>query len=329
MSCHSQRLIAVLLCAHLFLLAPLASAATIERIVAIVNTDVITQSELEQEVARTVNALRKNTPPTELADKMTEARKKTVQNMIDDRLLSQKAKELKYDTSTAELDESITSMLAEGKMTRERFKEELAAQGLTEEDYRLRLSEQISRSKLINFQIRSKIVIGEERSKKYYLDVYTKETPPKGYHLLQMGFRWDGNGASSTTQEEAHQRAERIRKLVQNGQDFRELARSFSELPSAKDGGDLGAILLSDMAPDMRELLNDLSPGQVSRVVDSSGSVQFFQVLTINNDATPQYPPYELVSGAIHDQLFQDELKSRLENWMKELREQAMIKEIG
>lgn len=306
-----------------------ALAEPVDRIVAIVNDEVITKTELEQEGRRTFAAITKNAPPAELANRLSEARKKLLKSMIDDRLLSQKAKELKFDTSSAEVEETITTMATENKLTREKLLQELASEGLTEADYRTRLGEQISRSKLINSQIRSKIVINEERARKYYQEVYLKEEPPAGYHLLQIGFRWGGKDAASATKEEARQRAERIRKLVQDGQDFRELARSFSELASAKDGGDLGAIRLRDMAPDMRELLSDLAPGQVSRVADATESVQFFQVLTINTDGHPRFPSYELVSSSIHDRLFQEEMKGRMENWMKELREQAMIKEIN
>jgi len=329
MPSRTHRLPLVLLGLLLFLRPPWCTAATIERVVAIVNDEVITQSELEQEGQRLFAAIRKNTPPAELAAKLAEARKNVLKGMLDDRLLSQKAKELKFDTSPAEVEESITSMLAEGKATKDKFREELAGQGIREDEYRQHLAEQISRSKLVNSQIRSKIVISEERAKKYYQEVFLKEKPPLGYHLLQMGFRWGGNEATSATKEEARQRAERIRKLVQNGQDFRELARSFSELPTAKDGGDLGALLLTDMAPDMRELLIDLTPGQISRVSDASESVQFFQVLTINSGTTPpQFPAYELVSSVIRELLFQEEIKSRLENWVKELHEQAMIKQL-
>ncbi|NTV14452.1 MAG: hypothetical protein HGA96_11075 [Desulfobulbaceae bacterium] len=319
------RLHLILLGSLLLLPASPSPAATIERVVAIVNDEVITQSELEQESQRSFAAIRKNTAPGETAAKLAEARKKVLQGMIEERLLAQKAKELKFETMPAEVEESVTAMLTAGKLNREKFKEELANEGLSEDEYRLRLAEQISRSKLINSQIRSKIVISEERAKKHYQEVYLKETPPPGYYLLQMGFRWNGNETASTTKEEARLRAERIRKLVQDGQDFRELARSFSELPSAKDGGDLGALLLTDMAPDMRELLSDLTPGQISRVAEASESIQFFQVLTINTADTPRYPAYELVSNAIHERLFQEEMKNRLENWMKELREQAMI----
>jgi len=326
MASRSPRLQLIFLCSLLFLRAPGSYSATIERVVAIVNDEVITQGEQEQEGRRAFANIRKNSTPAELEAKLAEARNKLMQSMIEDRLLSQKAKELKFTPAPAEVEESIASMLAEGKMTREKFKQELAGEGLTEDDYRLRLSEQISRSKLVNFQIRSKIVINEERAKKYYQEVYIKETPPLGYHLLQMGFRWNGNEAASATQEEAQLRAERIRKLVQDGQDFRELAKSVSELPSAKDGGDLGALLLSDMSPDLRELLIDLAPGQVSRVTSTSESIQFFQVLTINSDGATRFPSYELVSSAIRERLFQEEMKTRLENWMKELREQAMIK---
>lgn len=307
----------------------LIMAKTIDRVIAVVNNEVITQTELELEGRRAFNAINKNAPAAELAAKLAEAREKVLKNMIDDRLLSQKAKELKYDTPPAEVEEAIINMATENKLTKEKLLQELAAEGISEADYRIRLGEQISRSKLISFQIRSKIVISEERARMYYRDVYLKEEPPAGYHLLQIGFRWSGKDAASTTKEEARQRAERIRKLVQDGQDFRELARAFSELASAKDDGDLGAIRLDDMAPDMRELLSDLAPGQVSRVAEAPESVQFFQVLTINTDGQPRFPSYELVKGSLHERIFQEEMKSRLENWMKELREQAMIKVIN
>lgn len=323
----SLRLAALL--SLLFMHPVLGMADTVDRIVAIVNDEVITKTELEQEGKRAFSAVGKIAPPAEHAAKMAEARKKILTSMIDDRLISQKAGELKYETTPAEVEDAINSMLTENKLTREGFLKELAAEGIPEAEYRTRLGEQISRSKVINSLIRSKIVISEERAKKHYQEVYLKEEPPAGYHLLQIGFRWSGKGAASTTREEAMQRAERIRKLVQDGQDFRVLARSFSELSTAKDGGDLGAIRLSDMAPDMRDLLSDLSPGQVSRVADLSETIQFFQVVTINDGGPPRFPPYELVSSSIHDRLFQEEMKSRLENWMKELREQAMIKEIN
>jgi len=317
------------LIALMFLRPALALAETVDRVVAIVNDEVITQTELEQNGRRSFEAISKNTPAAEQPTRLAEAREKILKNMIDDRLLAQKAKELKYTTSPTEVDEAITSMAAENKLTREKLLQELATDGIAEADYRARLGEQISRSKLINFQIRAKIVISDERARQHYQEVYLKEAPPVGYHLLQIGFRWTGKDAASASREEAQLRAERIRKLVQDGQDFRELARSFSELASAKDGGDLGAIRLSDMAPDMRDLLSDLAPGQVSRVASATDSVQFFQVLTINTDGQPRFPPYELVSSAIHDRLFQEEMKSRLEIWMKELREQAMIKELN
>jgi peptidyl-prolyl cis-trans isomerase SurA len=306
-----------------------ALAATVDRIVAIVNDEVITQTELDQEGRRTFAAISKTAKGDDLTGKLAEAREKVLQTMIDDRLISQKAKELKIETTSAEVEEAINNMATEHQIPRDKLLQELAAEGISEADYRLRLGEQISRSKLINAQIRSKIVINEERARQFYQEVYLKEEPPAGYYLLQMGFRWSGKDAASATKEEAVQRAERIRKLVQDGQDFRELAHSVSELPSGSDGGDLGAIGLSDMAPDMRALLSDLSPGQVSRVSETGDSIQFFQVLTINTDNQPRFPPYELVSSSIRERMFQEEMKSRLENWMKELREQAMIKKLN
>ena len=76
----------------------------------------------------------------------------------------------------------------------------------------------------------------------------------------------------------------------------------------------------------MRDLLQGLEPGQLSRIEERGGAFQFFQVLSVNSGDRILFPPFAMVKNEIRDRLYREELDKRLENWMKELREQAIIK---
>jgi len=322
-----KRLIPTLLLLILSLLPALSRAEPVDRIVAIVNDEAITSTELAQRGEKMYDEIRRSTPSDKLEAALVEARNKLLENMIDYRLIIQKAKEMKFEITPEDVDSAIARLEAENNLTHEQLIKEVAKEGFSEEEYKKFTADQLRRSRLINYEVASRIVIGEDRVKKYYDNVYLKETPPPGYHLLQMGFRWDTD-AASTTGEEAHKRAERIRKLVEEGQDFRELAHSFSELPSAKDGGDLGTLKPQEMTEEMRKLLHGLTPGQLSRVEENGDTVQFFQVMSVNNGGQVLFPPFAMVKDQIRDRIFKEEMDKRLENWMKELREQAIIKKL-
>ncbi len=303
-------------------------AELVDRIVAVVNNDVITLTEFNHEGARIFAAIRQSTPPAELKAAMDKARKNLLEKLIDNRLIVQKAKELKIEVTPQEIDAAINRLAEENNLTHDQLLQAVANEGMDKEEYRDYTADQIRRSRLINYEITSRIVIGEDRVRDYYDKTYVKTSPPPGYHLLQIGFRWGGAKDAAKTADEARKRAEDIRKLVADGQDFRELARTFSELPSAKDGGDLGTLRLSEMAPQMRQILTPLDAGQLSPVAEISGTMQFFEVLTINDDGKVRYPPFKLVSDEIRNRLFNEEMDKRLENWMKDMREQAIIKEL-
>jgi len=323
-----QRLASSLCFLVLLLLPAVSRAEPVDRVVAIINDEVITATEFAHEGEKMFAAIRRSTPPAELEAILAEAKKKLLQKMIDNRLIIQKAKELKFDVSPEEVDSAIDKLATDNNLTRDQLLQEVAREGFNEDEYKKFTAEQLRRSRLINFEIASRVVISEERIKDYYDNVYLKDPLPPGYHLLQMGFRWDAKEAAASSREEARKRAERIRKLVEDGQDFRELARSFSEMPSAKDGGDLGTMKLQEMTTDMRNLLRGLEPGQLSQIEERGGSIQFFQVLSVNSGDKILYPPFTMVRTGIRDRLYQEELDKRLENWMKELREQAIIKEL-
>jgi peptidyl-prolyl cis-trans isomerase SurA len=311
-----------------FLLAYPSQARLVDKVVAIVNGEVVTSTELDQASQAIFTKLRQTTPSAKLEEALAKARQETLTEMIEDLLIAQKAREFEIEVTNEEITAAIERISSDNGMTVAQLYKELGKSNVNEEEYRRKLGSQIRRSKLLNYEVGSRIVISEEKARQYYDTVYTKREIAAGYHIMQIGFTWGAPESSSSTREGASQRAENIRKMVLEGQDFRELARSFSDLPSGKDGGELGFFKEDEMAAHMRGIIVDLQPGQVSNVVEASGSFQFFLLLDRNIGGKAEFAPFEFVNDQIQDKLGQEELKTNYGKWMKELWDQALIKEL-
>ncbi len=142
---------------------------------------------------------------------------------------------------------------------------------------------------------------------------------------MQMGFTWDKDAANKV---DAKKRAERVRTLVANGQDFRSLAQKFSDLPSAADGGDLGVFEEDEMASYMRNAVIDLNPGAISEVVETPSGYQFFKLLSSKNGQIVVQASFESVKNEIRKKLYEQKLKEDFESWAKSLKDNAYIKKL-
>jgi len=315
----------------LFLLWPACSAAElVDRVVAEVNDDVIALSELEKAGDAYFKRIREKAPPKEVDAALQQAREEVLSSLVDKMLLRQKAIIMSISVSEAEIDAAVDQILARNKATIEQFKQDLASMHMTEEQFREDLYDQILQSKLINFQIKSRIVIVEEDIKEYYQEQYTQEKQENGYYILQMGFTWEKQGnlvmPGTVAKQDARKRAAEIRTRVLDGESFKELAKSFSNLPSAKDGGDIGLIRKDEMASYMRDTVLTMKPGEVSPIVETESGYQFFKLLSFREGDIVVLAPYESVRDEIRDLLFQQEIEEQYDIWVKELRENAYIK---
>lgn len=335
----TARAVVVLLC--LSLAAPLAvplqtrAAQLVDKVVAVVNDEIITLSELNEEGKTVFKRIAATTPAAQLEETLLHAREDVLDSLIDKRLIAQKAAANNITVSGSEVDAAFESTMRRNGITREELLAKLAEAGLDEATYRSTLKSQILQSKLVGSEVHSKIVITEDMIQKLYREQYTSEIENGAYYLLQMGFSWaaaDGGEQSAASRYankmEARKRAERIRNLVVAGQDFGELARKYSDLPSAEDGGDLGTFLLDDMAPDMQAAVAELKNGEVSEIIETGAGYQFFKVLSAGEDVVVEKAPYESVREEIRNALFEDEAEQTYKAWVKDLKDKAYIQKL-
>ncbi|MBA3006726.1 MAG: SurA N-terminal domain-containing protein [Proteobacteria bacterium] len=308
-------------------------AELVDRVVAVVNDDVITMSEVNEEGKAFFQKITEQAPAGELSAALRHAREEVLNGLIDKKLIAQEAVKQKVTVNDAELEAALKQMIVSNNMSPEQFREQLKTVGMTESVYRDNLRNQILQSKLLNYEVRSKIIITDDMILDYYDTKYTKHVDQGGFYLLQMGFVWKkDSGHSEKTDKaarlDARKRAERVRSLVESGQDFSTLAKKFSELPSAADGGNIGTFQREEMADYMRPVVTALTPGQVSPVVETPDGYQFFKLLSSQDGGIVVQAPYESVKEEIRKMLYDEKLKEEFGIWVSKIKEAAYIKKM-
>jgi len=315
--------------AAILILLPIhrAHAVLVDRVVAIVNDDVITLSEVEQEGRKLFQQIARQVPTAELDTNLDKARKEVLSSLIDKALVEQRAKALGVTVDDKEITMAMETMAANNHMDVDTLKSKIVAQGISVDDYRNRLKWQILQSKVINYEIRSKIVITEEKARQYYQQQGVKDIP-EGYHILQIGLQW-GTNKKYPNRDKALAQAKQLEKMLAEQQSFSELAREYSDLPSASDGGDLGYFAKNELAAFMKEAILKMKPGETSPIVEASdNTLQILKLLSIKSGDVVERPPFDSVKQEIIHKLQDEELDRQFARWLKDIRAQAYIKTI-
>jgi peptidyl-prolyl cis-trans isomerase SurA len=315
-------------------LAPLNGIAELlDRVVAVVNDDVITLSELEKEGERFYRDISAKTPATSLAETLQQAREHVLDRIIERRLVTQKAKAGNLSVSDAEVDAAFEQMLSQSRLSKPEFLAKLKEEGLTETAYRQNLRDQVLQSKVVNADVRSKVVITDEEILNYYNSQSTTQVSGGGYYLLQIGISWKKGKDSSpeiveADRDKARKEAEKVLEMARDGEDFKALARKYSSMPSAADGGDIGVFQLDEMAPDMQQAVKDLKPAGISDIIETPEGYQFFKLANSDDGTIAAKTPSEQEKEKIRNELYEQRLKKAYDEWMDNLKNEAYIQKL-
>ena len=307
-----------------------STAEMVDKIVAVVNDDIITLSELEDETTDIYKTLADKKSSENLLAAMDEARELALNQMIDRTLMEQKAKQFNLSVSEKEIDSAFERMKSNMSLNSSQFRQKLKKSGMSEEQYRNKLRDNILQSKIVSVDVRSKIIITDEMVLEYYDQHYTSRVNQGDFYLLQMGFSWDKSAATEIKESKAKtlNLAKRIHNLVEGGQDFKTLAKKFSDLPSASDGGDIGVFTLDEMAPAMQSAVKDLQPDELSSIVELQSGYQFFKLLSGEGEAIVVTSSLESSKDEIRDKLYAEKMQEAYKLWVIQLKESAYIQKL-
>jgi peptidyl-prolyl cis-trans isomerase SurA len=297
------------------------AAETCNRVVAIVNNQVITLYELNKTI-KEMTGYSAEDLRLRNEQQFLEARRQILHRLIDERIAEEKIKELRINVTDRQIDAAIERIKTDNRMTHEDLVARLQADGLTYEKYRERIKGQIERSTLIEYEVRSKIIISEADIAKYYEQNEDHFGTGDKVRLASI-FLVRKNPDDPRELDGLRKRGEEILTKLKGGADFTEMARRFSDGPGADEGGDLGSFQWDQLDAEAKRVLEGIPAGGYSDLILRQNGVQIIKVVEKQEG---EKRPLEEVRGSIYDLLYRQEVDNRYNEWIKGLRESSYTK---
>ena len=294
-----------------------SGAVLLDRVVAVVNNEVITWSELRNTFEIEGKEILKGLAGEEREKKIKEMSKQFLNHMIDIKLQLQAARDSGLDVGSSETEAAIADIKKKYTLTDEAFVESLKTEGLTFERYKEELKRQILISKTVRYNVGDTIFIDDKEIEKYYESHKEQYRSREKVRIRQIFFAKSEDHALKAGMET---RALEIIKRIKEGEDFAKMAKEFSEDASKEFGGDLGYINRGSALKEIEKEAFRLSPGEISKPFWSSSGLHILkledkkEVITIDE-----------VRKDIKELLFKEAFESKYENWVKTLREKAYV----
>ena len=296
----------------------LASAAeTINKFVAVVNDEVITQQDVDQLLAVMYAQYSQEFKGDELLQKMEQVKKDILNQIVEDKLVLSRAKELGIKITEAEIDERL-DYIKKGFPSEEEFYKTLETQGVTMSNLKDRYRDQIMMKKLVDYEVRSKISVLPSDVSAYYEKHRSDFREGDKYRVKNILIKAKDDVSAELTKVEIDD----IYKKLKEGGNFDELAKQYSQGPNAEKGGDMGYIEKGQMLEILDNVIFKLKPGEFSEPVKSEIGYHIFKVEDI------QYGKQGSIGEAQKDiqmMLFQVKFKEKVNEWLAGLKKKAYI----
>ena len=297
-----------------------AHAELVDRIVAVVNDDIILLSELDEAMAPLRKQLgQSNYSEVQQKIVLENERQKALNVLIDQKLTDQQIKRYGISVSDAAVDQSIERIKSVNNLSDDDLKRALDMEGVNYETYRRQIKTQMLQSRLVNIEVKSKIVVTDQDIKAYYDANHSQYAGQTKYHLRHILLRVESPLESE--RERVLKEMKQLEKQLKEGASFAEVAKAHSQAATAADGGDLGFFESRLLAASIREALTDIKPGELTPIVDTEQGYQIFLVEEISSTGRS----LEEASREIEDKLLSEAREKKFKEWLDELRERAHI----
>lgn len=292
-----------------------------DRIVAIVNDEVITLSELDATLQSFMKRVEKIPQEAQREKIVAQARVAAMDKLINNMLLEQKAAKLGIIVTDKDVDKALKNILEEKHMSVEKFREALAREGGVLDEYEGEIRRNIINGRIIEKEIRSGITISEEEVGAYYRK-HRDDYEGKESARIQQILLVKPKDCDDSTGRELRAKAEEILKSLKDGEPFDILVDMYSQGPSAKSGGDLGFVEKGMMFPEVDTAVSELKKGESSGVIESPVG---FHIIKIIDRRGVGIKPVEEVREEIVWNIGNEKIRKKFQEWLKELREKSLV----
>ncbi len=304
------------------LMASPAWSELVDRIVAVVNDDIILLSELNKAMLPVAQIIAKQGyTKSRQTSLLKEQRALRLEEMIYEKLTDQQIERYGIKIDEQELDATIERIKTANRLTEDRFRQTLAMDGMSYDEYRKQVKEKLLRRKLVNYEVQSKIVITDEDVKAYYDSQKARYQGKTKYHLRHILIKVNPN-AGELERTQGYQQAQSIYKRLKKGEPFTKLASVYSDAPTSKNGGELGVFEVNLLTDKARQALARIDKGQFSEIIETDQGYQIYFVEEIISAGSTSLAE---AKTEIQEKLYAEQVDQKYRAWIQELRQKAHI----
>jgi len=292
-----------------------------DRIVAVVNNDVITLYELNKTVSAYVERIAQSARKEDIARITAEARTIIMNRMVDDMLVEQEAKKAGIIVKEEDVMASINDIMARRGMKLDDLKAALLKEGSSLEAYKEEVKGHLMKMRLAAREVRAKISVTDEEIGDYYSrhrQIYEGREAVRLQQILLMLPR----DADEETRDRLRGQAEEILGKLKKGESFGLMAARYSQGPAAQTGGDLGFVEKGTLIPVVDEAAFKLKENELSPVIESSVG---FHILRITDRRGKGVKPLTAVREEIKEEITNEKMEKKLQDWIQELRKKSYV----
>lgn len=277
----SRRSVGAFLVAALALLAALVTAPgpvhaatpVVDQVVAVVNDGVITESELEQEMARARQDLRSR-DATRVPDDAV-LRRQVLDRLITDHILLQRAEALKITASDAQVNAALANVAKQNKLTPAELQQAITAQGLDFAYYRETLRRQIIIRRLVEREVGNRVTVTDQEIESRLAQQAAAPAAKVEYELSHILIKISAGAGGA---EAARKKGEQVLAQIRDGMPFAQAAMRYSQAPDATAGGAIGWRGAGQLPALFVSELKSMRPGQVSPLLQSSAGLHIIRL---------------------------------------------------
>lgn len=297
--------------------ALVAQAATINKFVAVVNDEVITQQDIDQLLSVLYAQYSQEYKGDELLQKMEDVKKDILNQVIEDKLVLSRAKELGIKVTESEINERL-DYIKKGFPSENEFYNTLETQGITIANLKDRYRDQIMMKKMVDYEVKSRVSVLPSEISDYYERHKSQFKEGDKYKVKNILIK----AKDDVGFELAKVEIDDVYTKLKEGGDFDDLAKLHSQGPNADKGGDMGYIEKGQMLEELDNAIFKLKSGEFSEPVKSGIGYHIFKIEDIKYG---RQAGLEDVQKDIQMVLFQDKFKTQVKNWLADLKKKAYI----
>ncbi len=297
-----------------------SSEAVVDRVVAVVNQEIITLSEVEK-WAKPFGEKIITEDRLERREQLQEVYRRVLEKLIEEKLIDQEVKKNGIKISSKEIEATLEEVKRRNTATQEELERALAAEGLTLDAYKKQIEKGLQRKKLINWSVKVEMKLGEKELRDFYQKNADRYRPNESYRPSHILFVVPKD-ATPDEVKEIKKKCQTVLEKIKEGSDFGEMVLLYSQDTSSKDMGDLGYFKKGELVPAFEREALRLKIGEVSGIVRTEFG---FHIIKLLDRKGLEPLPFEEVKERIQADYFESEMEKAYKQYLSTLKEKSII----